>query len=49
MIGSNKRIFWLFGLIQVIEDPAYVLKDEVVVLVPLGTHPGMFLIQRKRR
>ncbi|RHZ55215.1 uncharacterized protein CDV56_104825 [Aspergillus thermomutatus] len=48
MIGSNRSIFWLFGLndlVKVIDDPACLIEDEVV-LVPQGTHPVGFLLNR---
>ncbi|KAF5857450.1 hypothetical protein ETB97_005764 [Aspergillus alliaceus] len=48
MVGSNRSIFWLFGLndmVKVIDDPACLLQDEVV-LVPLGTHPVGFLLNQ---
>jgi hypothetical protein len=39
MIGSNRSIFWISGfddLVAVVDDPAYVLQDEVVD-IPKGT------------
>ena len=48
MIGSMQSIFWVSGfddLVRVIDDPAYVLEDEIVE-IPQGTHPGRFLLDR---
>ncbi|KAI9371352.1 hypothetical protein BJX61DRAFT_33278 [Aspergillus egyptiacus] len=48
VIGSNRSIFWLFGLndfVTIIDDPACLLEDEIV-LVPAGIHPIGFLVDR---
>ncbi|KAL2223259.1 hypothetical protein M432DRAFT_44283 [Thermoascus aurantiacus ATCC 26904] len=48
MIGSARSIFYLTrydDLVRVIDDLAYCLQDEIVV-VPEGCHPGAFLVER---
>lgn len=51
MAGSNGSIFWLTGfddIIDVFDDPAYTLQDELVP-IPIGTSPGHFLAGRYSR
>lgn len=46
MIGSIRSIFWLFGrndLVRVVDDPACLLKDEIID-VPRGINPVGYLI-----
>ncbi|KAJ6190534.1 hypothetical protein N7519_000555 [Penicillium mononematosum] len=48
MVGSNRSIFWIFGyndIVDVIDDPACLLDDEIVG-VPNGVHPASFLFAR---
>jgi hypothetical protein len=46
MVGSIRSIFWLFGykdLVQVVDDPACILEDEIVS-VPRNTNPIGYLV-----
>ncbi|OAX79638.1 hypothetical protein ACJ72_06040 [Emergomyces africanus] len=46
MIGPIRSIFWLAGyddLVKVVDDPAYVLEDEIMA-VPPGCRAGPFLL-----
>ncbi|OJD12077.1 hypothetical protein AJ78_07274 [Emergomyces pasteurianus Ep9510] len=46
MIGPLRSIFWLAGyddLVKVVDDAAYVLKNEIMA-VPPGCHAGPFLL-----
>lgn len=46
MIGPLRSIFWISGddeLVRMVDDPAYVLEDELVT-VPFGTSPARFLV-----
>lgn len=48
MVGSNRSIFWIFGyndIVDIIDDPACLLDDEIVG-VPNGVHPASFLFAR---
>ncbi|KAJ9228930.1 hypothetical protein DTO027B5_8540 [Paecilomyces variotii] len=48
MIGSIRSIFWLYGykdLVELVDDPAYSLQDEIVA-VPQGVRVVDFLLDR---
>lgn len=48
MVGSNRTIFAICGfdeIVQMIDDPAYNLEDELES-TPIGAHPAEFLLAR---
>ncbi|KAE8356058.1 hypothetical protein BDV28DRAFT_145558 [Aspergillus coremiiformis] len=48
MAGPSRTIFHLCGrpdVVQMIDDPAYVIEDEIVV-IPIGCFPSSFLLSR---